>query len=236
MNMYDIKNKTLFSLEEIHEYEEVGFHNMHDISVDGDESFTLANGVVSHNSAGATLIEVRDPKKAGFMPLRGVVKNVWTDTPNETLKNKEISELIAVLGLVITDKESYKNMHYQNVAILSDADVDGGKIATLIVAFFYKYWPGFVAEGRLKIARSPILIATKGKETKWFYSLSDAEDLKKQGGWHFRYIKGLASLKKDEYDKIINTPVFDVVKVSDPSLLEMMFGDESQLRKEFMFR
>lgn len=188
------------------------------------------------DSAGATLIEVRNPEKAGFMPLRGVVKNVWTDTASQTLKNKEISELVSILGLDITDKDSYKNMNYANIAILSDADVDGGKIATLIVAFFYKYWPGIITEGKLKITRSPILIAKKGKKVEWFYTLEAAENLKKEGGWDFRYIKGLGSLEKAEYDKIINDPVFDVITVSDPTLFDMMFGDDAQKRKDFMLK
>lgn len=191
------------------------------------------------DSAGATIIEVRknDSKTGsivGYFPLRGVVKNVWTDSTNEILKNKEISELISILELDITDKESYKNMSYKNIAILADSDVDGHKITTLVVAMIQKTFPGIITDGRLKIARSPILIATKGKETKWFYNLKDAEDLKNKGGWYFRYIKGLGSLEKEEYDIIINNPTFDVVTVSDPKYFEIMFGDDSDIRKEYL--
>lgn len=169
--------------------------------------------------------------------MRGVTLSVWTETPTKVLKNKEFSELIAILGLDIGDKKSYKNMTYENVAILTDADHDGEKIATLLLSFFYKYWPDMVNEGRLKLTRTPIMISTDGKDTKWFYSYDSANEFKNNSkGYKHRYIKGLASLKEKEYDQIINKPKLDTLTVSDPSLLDMMFGDDTDVRKEFMYK
>jgi DNA gyrase/topoisomerase IV subunit B len=86
--------------------------------------------------------------------------------PADVLKNKELSELIAILGLDINDPNSVDHMNYQRVATLSDADVDGAKIATLLVGFFYKFWPRLLTEHRIGITRSPIMISTNGKDEK----------------------------------------------------------------------
>jgi len=193
--------------------------------------------IVEGDSAMGFLLKVRDPDKVGAFPLRGVIMNTWDMKPADVLKNKELSELVAILGLDITDPNSVDDMTYGSIATLTDADHDGiGHISPLLIAFFYKFWPRLFKEKRVKITRTPIMISTKDKETKWFYTYEDANSFKtNEKGWKHRYIKGLGSLNEEEYDRIINQPVYDVVTVDDAKLFEMMFGRESQLRKEFMF-
>jgi DNA gyrase/topoisomerase IV subunit B len=193
--------------------------------------------IVEGDSAMGFLLKVRDPNKVGAYPLRGVIMNTWDMKPSEVLKNKELSELVAVLGLDITNPDSVDDMTYSSIATLTDADHDGiGHISPLLLAFFYKYWPRLFKEKRVKITRTPIMISTKGKETKWFYTYEEANEFKTQEtGWKHRYIKGLGSLTEDEYDRIINKPVYDVVTVDDAQIFEMMFGKDSGPRKEFMF-
>ena len=193
--------------------------------------------IVEGDSAMGFLLKVRDPDKVGAFPLRGVIMNTWDMKPADVLKNKELSELVAILGLDITDPNSVDDMTYGSIATLTDADHDGiGHISPLLIAFFYKFWPRLFKEKRIKITRTPIMISTKDKDTKWFYTYEDANAFKtNEKGWKHRYIKGLGSLQEEEYDRIINQPVYDVVTVDDAKLFEMMFGRESQLRKEFMF-
>jgi len=188
------------------------------------------------DSALSSFLKVRDPKTAGGFPLRGVILNTWDMKPGEVLKNKELSELVSVLGLDINDPDSVSDMTYSCVATLTDADHDGiGHIAPLLVAFFYKFWPKLFTENRIRITRTPIMISTKGKDIKWFYSYQSANDFKENNqGYYHRYIKGLASLTEEEYFSIINKPVFDVVTIDDPAMVEMMFGKEADLRKEFL--
>jgi DNA gyrase/topoisomerase IV subunit B len=189
------------------------------------------------DSALGGFLKVRDPKKSGGYPLRGVIMNTWDMKPSEVLKNKELSELIAVLGLDINDQNSIDDMNYANIATLTDADHDGEKIAVLLIGFFYKFWPRLILEGKVHITRSPILISTKGKETKWFYGYDEANEFKQSGkskGFVHRYIKGLASLQENEYYQIINNPVFDTVKMDNKDLMEMMLGLDSKPRKEFI--
>lgn len=193
--------------------------------------------IVEGDSAMGFLLKVRDANKVGAYPLRGVIMNTWDMKPADVLKNKELSELVAVLGLDINNPNSVDNVTYDNIATLTDADHDGiGHISPLLIAFFYKFWPRLLTEKRVKITRTPIMISTKGKDTKWFYTYEEASEFKtKEAGWKHRYIKGLGSLTEDEYDVIINKPQYDTVTVDDASIFQMMFGKESQLRKEYMF-
>lgn len=203
------------------------------ISANSEEA-TLA--LVEGDSAMGFLIKVRDPKKIGAYPLRGVIMNTWDMKASEVLKNKELSELVAILGLDINDPDSVDGMTYRNVATLTDSDHDGsGHISPLIVAFFYKFWPRLLLEKRIKITRSPIMISTNGKETKWFYTYEEANKFKQDcKGYTHRYIKGLGSLTEPEYSRIINEPVFDTVTIDDANYFQMMFGGDANPRKEFM--
>ena len=193
--------------------------------------------IVEGDSAMGFLLKVRDPNKVGAYPLRGVIMNTWDMKPAEVLKNKELSELVAVLGLDINDPNSVDNMSYQHIATLTDADHDGiGHISPLLIAFFYKFWPRLLTEQRVMITRTPIMISSKGDEVEWFYTYEEASSFKnKQSTYKHRYIKGLGSLTEDEYSTIINCPKYDVVTVDDASVFQMMFGKDSNLRKEYMF-
>ena len=193
--------------------------------------------IVEGDSAMGFLLKVRDPDKVGAFPLRGVIMNTWDMKPAEVLKNKELSELVAVLGLDINDPNSVDNMSYQHIATLTDADHDGiGHISPLLIAFFYKFWPRLLTEQRVMITRTPIMISSKGDEVEWFYTYEEASSFKsKQSTYKHRYIKGLGSLTEDEYSTIINCPKYDVVTVDDASVFQMMFGKDSNLRKEYMF-
>jgi DNA topoisomerase-2 len=193
--------------------------------------------IVEGDSAMGFLLKVRDADKVGAMPLRGVIMNTWDMKPADVLKNKELSELVAVLGLNINDPDSVDNMQYENIATLTDADHDGiGHISPLLIAFFYKFWPRLLKERKVKITRTPIMISSKGKDVKWFYTYEDATAFKNNDStWKHRYIKGLGSLTEEEYDVIINKPVYDTVTVDDVSMFQMMFGKDSALRKQFMF-
>ena len=192
--------------------------------------------IVEGDSAMGFLLKVRDPNKVGAYPLRGVIMNTWDMKPADVLKNKELSELVSVLGLDITNPNSIDDMTYKHIAILTDADHDGiGHISPLLIAFFYKFWPRLLLEKKVKITRTPIMISTKAKSVKWFYAYEEASEFKSnQSGWKHRYIKGLGSLQEDEYSTIINQPVYDTVTVDDAKTFEMMFGKESQLRKDYM--
>lgn len=189
------------------------------------------------DSAIGFLIAVRDPKTVGGLPLRGVPLNTWDMKPADVLKNKELGEIIAVLGLDINDPDSVDNMYYKNIATLSDADMDGNHISALLLAFFYRFWPRLISERRVHLTRTPIMISSKGTDVKWFYTYTDAQAFKhddKSKGYKHRYIKGLGSLTEEEYFSIINSPVFSTIEIDNDLWFEVMFGSDSQPRKEWL--
>ncbi len=194
--------------------------------------------IVEGDSAMGFLLKVRDPNKVGAFPLRGVIMNTWDMKPADVLKNKELSELVAVLGLDINNPDSVDDMTYARVAALTDADHDGiGHISPLLIAFFFKFWPRLLHERRVMITRTPIMISSKKDEVKWFYNYEGASEFKsKNADWKHRYIKGLGSLVEEEYSEIINEPVYDTVSVDDAEVFQMMFGKDANLRKEYMLR
>lgn len=204
----------------------------HIAAVDKDATLFICEG----DSAIAPLVEVRDPKTTGGFPLRGVVKNTWDLTPADVMKNKELSELIAIIGLDITNPNALDNLFYKDIAILVDADHDGlGHIAPLLMAFFFKFWPKLFEDGRIHLTRSPIMISTKGRTSKWFYDMNEAKEFKTNNeGYKHRYIKGLGSLTSKEYSDIINKPKFATIKIDDKRWLEVMFGNDSAPRKEWL--
>ncbi|CAL9961086.1 DNA topoisomerase II large subunit [Vibrio phage D479] len=188
-------------------------------------------------SAIGYLIKVRDSAKHGGYALRGKPMNTWNEKPNKIMKCKELSDVMAILDIQLGN-EDIRDMYYQDIGILVDADVDGqGSIYPLLLAFFNN-WPDLYKQGRVKFIKTPVIIATKGKgkseETRWFYNLDDYRKSRLGSTWKIRYIKGLGSLTEKEYGKVINEPVYDVVEIDDTSCFDVMFGDDSQLRKDWM--
>ncbi|EQA7786844.1 ATP-binding protein [Acinetobacter baumannii] len=187
------------------------------------------------DSAIGYLISTRDRELHGGYPLRGKVMNTWGMQPSEMLKNKEIFDICAITGLVIGEKA--ENLNYRNIAIMTDADVDGtGSIYPSLLAFFSN-WPELFEQGRIKFVKTPVAICQKGKDQKWYYTIEEYENDKPNlKGYNFRYIKGLGSLECDEYEKVINDPHFDVVKLPEnwKEKFEMLMGNDAQLRKNWM--
>lgn len=112
---------------------------------------------------------------------------------------------------------------------------DGNHIVVLLLGFFYKFWKDLFTAKKVHIARTPIMISSRGKQIKWFYNISEAKQFKKKHtSWQHRYIKGLASLTKGEYYEIINNPTFDTVCVDNPAWFDVMMGNDVQMRKDLL--
>ena len=111
-----------------------------------------------------------------------------------------------------------------------------GSIYPSLLAFFSR-WPELFEKGRIRFIKTPVIIAEKGKDVKWFYDLEEYNKTKDTlNGYEVRYIKGLGSLREKEYSKVINEQIYDTVKLDDnyKELFEIVFGDDPKLRKEWM--
>lgn len=198
---------------------------------DADTTLFLTEG----DSAIGYLIEVRNRELHGGYPLRGKFMNTWGMSAVDILKNKEAFDICAITGLTIG--ESAEGMNYRNIAIMTDADVDGtGSIYPSLLAFF-SHWPELFEQGRIRFVKTPVIIAQVGKNQEWFYDLPSYDRAKESLGKHsIRYIKGLGSLTRDEYERVIQEPVYDVVKLPEnwKDLFEMLMGKDASKRKAWM--
>jgi DNA topoisomerase-2 len=190
------------------------------------------------DSAIASLKEVRTPLIHGGYPLKGVPLNVYGLSNKEILENKELSELMAILGLQFgaSDTETLHNLTYSKIAIMVDADVDGmGFILPILLQFLGK-WEILFEKKIVCLVQSPLKIATKGKTKKYFYTEEEFQKaLPTLKGFETRYIKGIGSLKAEEYKMVINDEShFIPIDIDDKKCFDLMFSDNVPDRKEFL--
>jgi len=191
--------------------------------------------ITEGQSAISNLINVRKTDIHGGFPLRGKPRNVRELKPTEIMKNKELSELMSIIGLELG--EPAVDLNYGQIGILADADFDGDSIAALLVNFFSN-WKELFDEERILLIKSPIVIAKKGKSIKRFYDLKDFADESLDHSWRIEYNKGLGSLSIDEYDLMINEPMTEVIEYDSrgDSSLETAFGKNSLPRKQWLMQ
>lgn len=194
------------------------------------------------DSAAGNGIKVRDPKKHGFFPLRGMPMNTFGAKQKDILDNKELSNIMAILGLRfgMSANELKNEIQYGRIGLLADADVDGaGGIIPMLLNFFY-LWPDLFAQNRIYIIPSPRYVLTKGKgasrKVRYFYDTETYEKEKnKYKGYEIRYIKGLATLRDYEYEEVIsNESNWVHVTIDDPSAFRIMYSENVTERKKLM--
>lgn len=193
--------------------------------------------IAEGDSAAGMGISVRNPLYHGFYSLRGKVLNTHGMSNSEILKNKELSELIAIIGLDLGDGEMNESeLNYGKIAGLQDMDPDGNAIFCALLLFFAK-WPKLFEKRRILRVQTPLFVAKKkGKPTKYYYTFEEYEkNTDDLSGYDVTYIKGLGSLEKDDYkETVIANPRFIAVTLDDIGKLNMAFGDSADQRKEWM--
>lgn len=206
--------------------------NCIDLTIEEDESFVLANGIISHNSAMGSILQKRDPKKDGVYALKGKIKNARS--LSDLSSNREILELMQILNLDPEDRNL--QCPFEKVVISTDQDPDGSHITSLLINLFYAWFPWMVTQGKIQTLETP-LVTVGDKAKKYYYSLEEFKKAAgKSGSSNVRYLKGLGSLSLDDWDYVMKNKRIVTITEDKKSKasLEMAFGKSSSGRKKWL--
>lgn len=202
--------------------------------------------IVEGNSAGGSAKQGRDRRNQAILPLRGKIINVEKARLDKILANEEIKTLITALGTGIGEDFDLDKARYHKVVIMTDADVDGAHIRTLLLTFFYRYMRPLLDAGYIYIAQPPLYLLKKGKTEKYLYTDRDLEttlnEIGRDGITLQRY-KGLGEMNAEQLsDTTMNAETRTLLQVSlddaiaADEIFSVLMGDKVEPRREFIQR
>ncbi len=215
--------------------------DVYDIEVPKTHNFALSSGIFVHNSAK----QGRSKENQAILPLKGKILNVEKARLNKILTNEEIRTIITALGTGIGEDFDIEKTRYHKIIIMTDSDVDGSHITTLILTFFYRYMKDLIEQGYIYVAQPPLYLVKKGNSKNYVRTEKQKDELVKEMGGpkgiSIQRYKGLGEMNPDQLWETTMNPKNRVLKqitIEDAVMADQVFstlmGSDVAPRRKFI--